>query len=444
MKAQARRRQVSLPRNARPRAAEPREDGAAQSLIAARSHPEAATDLPLGRVPYITARAFCETPALVSTITQAAADRRLSRADVTSSFGGLKGALQFFAAQPTPDLLMIETGVRREDLFSELDALAEVCDVKTRVVLVGAINDISFYRQLVDRGISEYLVAPTDTPRLINVISHLFPPNAATRQGKVLAFIGAKGGTGSSTVAQNTAWSLSRQGTKVLLADLDLQFGTAALNYNIDAQLGFTEQFVEGETLDDAFFERVAFKYGPHLSVLAGATASRDVVTPPLELLDQVLERARAIFPLVVLDLPHQWSPWVRQALLSADEVIVTAEPDLANLRNGRMMFDLLNEARPNDADPRLVLNRIGMPRRAEIKPDAFATALQRQVSVKLRFEPRAFSTAAIGGRMLAEVSGKAGRPFMQLAQELSGMAATSKSRRFPLWSRGQPRLRAT
>ncbi|WP_217330492.1 AAA family ATPase [Paracoccus sp. Z118] len=337
---------------------------------------------------------------------------------------------------PTPDLLVVETGAQGDDLFAELEALAKVCDAKTKVILVGTVNDISLYRGLMERGVSEYLVAPAEPLRLIGVILKLFPQDASARLGKVLAFIGTKGGVGSSTVAQNTAWSLSKNRTKVLLADLDLRFGTAALNYNIDAAVGFTEQLSGTERLDDAFFERVLHKYGPNLSVLAGATASRDVVPPPLEILDHTLERARVTFPFVVLDLPHEWSPWVRQALLSADEVIVTAEPDLANLRNARVLFDLLRTVRPNDADPQLVLNRVGVPKRDEIKTDEFAAALGAPVAAKVGFAPQAFSKAANGGQMIAEVSGAAGRPFIQLAQGLSGRTPASEPRKFLRWRR--------
>lgn len=407
----------------------------ASGLVA--TQPEIAeAEQPLGRVPYISLRAFCETSGFISALNQATADRRLARADFAVSPGGLRGAIQFFATNTTPDLLVIETSLQGDALFFELDALAEVCDANTKVVVIGAVNDISLYRRLVERGITEYLVAPVGAMGLINVVLRLFPQDEAARPGKVLAFIGAKGGAGSSTVAQNTAWSLAQNGTKVLLADLDLHFGTAALNYNIDAPVGFTEQLAGAERLDEALFERLLHKHGQDLNILAGATASRDVALPTLEVLDKVLDRARATFPIVLLDLPHEWTPWVRQALLSADEVIVTAEPDLANLRNARMMFDLLKAARPNDADPLLVLNRVGVAKRDEIKADEFAASLGVPAKAKFAFAPKVFSQASNGGQMIAEVSPTSGRPFMQLAQTLGGKAPAQKPRRFLGWRR--------
>lgn len=428
--------QGELLENRLPGEAELREDDTAPRLIGVQPEPLDAAEQPLGRVPYISLRAFGETSGFISSINQAAADRRLARANIIVSPGGLRGAVQFFATNATPDLLVIETGLQGDALFLELDALAEVCDANTKIVVIGLVNDISLYRRLMERGVGEYLVSPVGALGLIDVVLRLFPQDEAARLGKVLAFIGAKGGAGSSTVAQNTAWSLAQQGTKVLLADLDLYFGTAALNYNIDAPVGFTEQLAGAERPDEAFFERLLHTHGPNLSILAGATASRDVAPPALAVLDQVLERARATFPFVVLDLPHEWTPWVRQALLSADEVIITAEPDLASLRNARMMFDLLKAERPNDADPLLVLNRIGVVKRDEIKPDEFAANFGAPAKAKFSFAPKVFSQASNSGQMIAVVSPASGRPFMQLAQALISKAPTQERRRFLGWRR--------
>jgi pilus assembly protein CpaE len=397
-------------------------------------HYEVTEQQPVGWVPYMTMRAFYDTPAFAASLTKAGQDRRLLRADMTLSPGGLPEAVNFFASHPTPDLLVIETAARGNTLFDQLEALAAVCDGNTKVVLIGTVNDIPFYLQMLDRGIADYLVGPVSPLTLITVTLKLFPQEVAARSGKVLAFIGAKGGAGSSTVAQNTAWSLAQTGEKVLLADLDLQFGTAALNFNVDAPVGFVDHVAGSERLDDALLERILLKRGPHLSILAGATAAGPVAPPALELLDRVLDRVRATFPFVILDLPHEWTPWVRRALLAADQVIVTAEPDLASLRNARMLFDLLKTDRPNDPSPQIVLNRTGMPKRAEMTIDQFAATLETSVKAQFRFAPALYSRAANAGQMIAELSGSSGRPFLQLAQDLAGKAPANKARKFFRW----------
>jgi pilus assembly protein CpaE len=92
---------------------------------------------------------------------------------------------------------------------------------------------------------------------------------------------------------------------------------------------------------------------------------------------------------------------------LSADEVVVTAVPDLASLRNAKNIVDLVRTARPNDAPPRLVLNQVGMPGRPEVPAKDFTAALGIETSVIVGFDAKLFGQAANNGQMLAEVGPK-------------------------------------
>ena len=91
-----------------------------------------------------------------------------------------------------------------------LDTLAEVCDAGTRVIVVGHLNDIVLYRELVRRGVSDYLIAPVGPVDVIRAISGLFYAADAKPVGRTLAVVGAKGGVGASTVAHNIAWAIAR------------------------------------------------------------------------------------------------------------------------------------------------------------------------------------------------------------------------------------------
>ena len=62
------------------------------------------------------------------------------------------------------------------------------------------------------------------------------------------------------------------------------------------------------------------------------------------------IDTVRAATPCVILDLPHAWNSWIRTTLISADEIVVVATPDLASLRNAKNIVDLVRAARPNDA----------------------------------------------------------------------------------------------
>ncbi len=117
--------------------------------------------------------------------------------------------------------------------------------------------------------------------------------------------------------------------------------------------------------------------------------------------------------------------------LISADDILVVAGPDLANLRNAKNMVDLLRASRPNDHRPHYCLNQVGVPKRPEITPADFAKALESDPLAVIPFEPQLFGSAANNGQMIAEVSAnhKTAEMFRQMAQALTGRAEAKRTR---------------
>jgi pilus assembly protein CpaE len=383
-------------------------------------------------IPRITIQAFCDTPEIAGTIETAAMDRRMARAHVKVHTGGLNAANEFYRSAPTPNLILVETRLEIGELIDALDGLAEVCDAGTKVLVVGHSNDVRLYRELLKRGVSEYLVAPIDVMSIIAAISGIYHEASAEKLGQVYAFIGAKGGVGSSTVAHNVAWTMARLiGSDVILADMDLAFGTAGLDFNLDPPQGISEAVFGADRLDEVLLDRLLAKCEDHLSLLAAPAALDKAYDFSEDAFDQVLEIVQANVPTVVLDIPHMWTAWVRKTLIAADEVVVTAIPDLANLRNAKAIVDLLKQARPNDTPPKLILNQVGVPKRPEIKPDDFAAALQITPIASIPFDPLLFGTAANNGQMIAEASAKTAvsDAFTDIAQVVTGRKELKKAR---------------
>src|SRR5262249_52537043 len=149
------------------------------------------------------------------------------------------------------------------------------------------------------------------------------------------------------------------------------------------------------------------------------------------EAFEPVFDALRASVPCVVLDVPHIWTAWTKRVLVGADDILIVAAPDLANLRNAKNLVDMLRAARPNDRRPFYCLNQVGAPKRAEIKPADFAKALEDDPVVVIPFEPPVFGTASNNGQMIAEVSAghRTAEMFRLLAQVLTGKATAKKSR---------------
>jgi pilus assembly protein CpaE len=360
-------------------------------------------------IPRISIQAFCENGATAEIIQIAAEDRRLAKTHINVHMGGIEAAVVHYQQNPTPNLIILESSLPPDHLLAELDRLAENCDPGTKVLIIGQVNDVMLYRELLRRGVSEYLVDPIEPLQLMEAISNLYNNPATEPVGHVYAFVGAKGGVGSSTICHNTAWALSEAlKANVVIADLDLAFGTTGLDFNQDPMQGIADALSTPERLDEVLLDRLLTKCSEHLSIFAAPVVLDRDYEITVEGCDQVIDVVRQNVPYVAVDLPHLWTPWVKSVLLQADEVVITAAPDLANLRNAKNLVDLLQQLRRNDSKPKLVMNMVGMPKRPEISVKEFETAVGLKAISVIDFDSETFGQAANNGQMIEELSAKA------------------------------------
>ena len=193
--------------------------------------------------------------------------------------------------------------------------------------------------------------------------------------------------------------------TNVIIADLDLAFGTTGLDFNQDPLQGIADALSSPERLDEVLLDRLLTKCSEHLSIFAAPVVLDRDYDISADACDMVLDVARQNVPYVAVDLPHTWSAWTKRVLLQADEVVITAAPDLANLRNAKNIVDLLRQARRNDRKPQLVLNMTGMPKRPEITTKEFE-ALDLKAVATIAFD-ESFGQAANNGQMIEELGAK-------------------------------------
>jgi pilus assembly protein CpaE len=233
-------------------------------------------------VPRISIHAFCEFPDTGAALERAGTDRRLSKAHLTVQLGGVQAAVDHYQGQVTPNLLIVETRLQGQEALDDLDKLAEVCDSTTKVVIVGRANDVELYRELMRRGASEYLVAPVNPLHLIEVVSGLYLDPEAAPIGRVVAFMGARGGAGSSTLAHNVGWYIAEElRINTTIVDFDMAFGTTGLNFNEESGQGVGDALSAPERLDDVLLDRLLIKRGDRLSLFTTpATLERETDAP--------------------------------------------------------------------------------------------------------------------------------------------------------------------
>lgn len=385
-------------------------------------------------IPAIEAHFFCETSRTAALAQAVGGDRRMSNASVHVHQGGMDAAIAYLQENPTPNLLVLESSAATQTMVAQIDQLASYCDEGVQVMVIGATNDISLYRQLMARGVSEYLVPPVTPVQVVRSISNLFADPDAPFVGKSIAVLGAKGGVGSSTIAHNLSWALS-ENTRVntALIDLDLSFGTTALDFNHEGTQSVTDALLAPERVDDAVISRLLAKATDNLSLFTAPATVSQVMDIDPEAYSVVIDGVRRLMPYVVLDLPHVWSTWLYNTLVASDEVILVCQPDLASLRNGKNMIDQLKSVRANDAPPRLIINMMGVPKRPEIPVKDFAAAIGVEPEIVLPFDPHLFGTASNNGQMISETdpAAKTSMAIDHLASVLTGRSVEQESKSF-------------
>src|ERR1700738_2577849 len=163
-----------------------------------------AADDHIAPAPRVSVQAFCETVETAAAVQSAGEDRRLGKAHLKIQMGGMAAATEAYRSAPTPNVIILETE-GRSDILTGLDQLATVCDAGTRVVVIGRINDVMLYRELVRRGVSDYVITPVNTIDVVRWICGSFSAPEAKDVGRLIAIVGAKGGVGASTIDHHVA-----------------------------------------------------------------------------------------------------------------------------------------------------------------------------------------------------------------------------------------------
>jgi pilus assembly protein CpaE len=302
---------------------------------------------------------------------------------------------------------------------SQMHDLAELCEPGVTVIAIGDRNDVGLYRDLVQTGVTEYIIKPLTLQLLTKALS---TPNAAEgspvsrKVGKLVAVVGARGGVGATTLAMNLAWYLAnRQNRRVLLLDLDLQNGDCALALNLRPTPGLREALVNPLRIDSVFLERAVAIHGDRLFVLSAEEPLRVDAEFTAEALETLVAVLRTQFHYIIADVPRIPAAPYRQALDIAEIRVIVADQTLRSIRDTVRLRNALGTGNPARSDF-LVVNRSG-------EGGGQAVTLEDMAKVKLLpnlvipFRPKLFSAPgpARGGAfadavaaLAAEVSGRA------------------------------------
>jgi pilus assembly protein CpaE len=301
-----------------------------------------------------------------------------------------------------------------------------------KVVIVLRDADVTTTRRLSHGGAADVLPAPVSEPALALCLERLLTretskSDAARGAGDVVVVLKAGGGVGATALAVQTAAMLATRGIgDVCLADLDLQFGAAALYLDLPDSATVADVISAGGALEQTPFAHALPTHRSGLRVLA---APHDVT--PLEAVstsqaDALIKGLRRDFALTVVDLPSIWTAWTNQVLHSAHRIVLVTHLSVPHIQLVKRQLRVLAAQGLDDRPLTLVCNALSSEQQASVSVKAAERAIEQPFQIVIPEDRRTMFAAINQGVQLSSVSRgtKLERAVGLLADKVAGELA--------------------
>jgi len=384
-----------------------------------------------------TAKAPAGRPAALAFVTDAESEAVLQGAFLEEAPGAvLRGniikAVQHLSGARSPHILVVDISDVALPV-TEVHRLADVCEPGVSVIVIGERNEVGLYRDLLQAGVAEYIVKPL-TPDLIakalsTAVHGVDAAPISRKLGKLIAFVGARGGVGTSTMAVNLSWYLAnRHARRVALLDLDLHNGVCSLLLNLPPSSGLRDALENPMRVDSLFLERTMTPHGERLFVLGSQEPLEEDLQFPAKAIDNLVEVLREQFHYIVVDVPRLSSAVSRRVLEISDTRAIVVDQTLQAVRDAARLSQV-NGIDGRERRDLIVVNRKGEAGRHAVRVDEVAGALEQRLRCIVPFQPALFASAGARGIVPVEQKGHFADAIGALATEISGQPTPRISR---------------
>ena len=286
------------------------------------------------------------------------------------------------------DVLLIEIDTTRPHELERLHESLKLNFSGRPVIATSESASPQDVRQLMHMGVADFLPQPYSRADLLAALQRAAEIagtlDADENRGKIISFIKGGGGTGATTLAVQTACSISMAKTrdvKACLLDFDVQFGTVALHLDLDGRIGLHDLLDEPDRLDAALLNGVMTQHDSGLSVLAAPRQMIPLSMLSTDFISRCLQLAQREYDAVFVDLPEVWTEWSCAVLEESDVVFLVTQLSVACVRQARRQLDTLAAEGLGEKDIKIVMNRCdkGVQRSRALKQAE--EALGRKVS---------------------------------------------------------------
>ena len=336
---------------------------------------------------------FSNDKETLAAVAAMAKDWRFARVTIRAIEGDVDSAVSNFAQEGSTELVIIQTEDINDSFTERLGALSEHCDEDTAAIIIGPVNDVYLYRRLIEMGVSDYLVKPVTPEILTDVIAKALIERLGVSESTLMAFIGAKGGVGTSTVAQLSAWcAAEKMSQKTILLDAAGGWSPISVGTGFDPSATLFEVARAVEAQNEDALERVFFEATDRLNVLA--TGSDAMLDPSVSgaQYEAILDNLMAKYPVAIVDLSGADNAVKKAVLSRAHDIILVSEPTVSSLRFSRSLLKEISVVRGGEEDDiSLLINKTGLNKAHEVALNDIEQALEFKPSGSIAHNPALF-----------------------------------------------------
>lgn len=320
-------------------------------------------------------------------------DWRFARVRIRAEEGDVRAAIEKLREYASPDLIVVQTDVIDAGFTEALAELAGYCDEGTSAIVIGPENDVNLYRRLIDMGVSDYLVRPVDGPALSGIIARTMIEKIGVTGSRLIAFLGAKGGVGASILSEAAACGAADiLGQKTALLDAAGGWSTFSVGLGFEPSATLAQAARAAENGDEAGLQRMLFRIGERLSVLATGGDTMLDASVDAGQLEKLIDMLMVRHPVVIADLSQSPEILKKTVISRANQIVVVATPTLPALRLARGLMAEVRDTRGGSADGLdLIINMQGLAGSSEVPKADIEKAMECPVSAFLPFDPKAF-----------------------------------------------------
>jgi len=338
--------------------------------------------------------------------------------------GGTREVVDYLAAGAPPKLLIVDVSDSAKPMSAMLPIIAAFAE-DTKVIAIGAVNDINLYREMTEAGISDYLVKPVGDRALDSAINRAEEKRQQALAATVSAGQAAAPVNDKRSVVSVMAFDKKRD---TILMDLDLQDGSIALALDVEPSHGLREVLDNPSRIDSLFITSVGVKCGEHLTVMAAEEGVDEEVHYNTSAVSLLIEELRKQTPAIVVDVPRKAAAARAAVLAASTDIVVVTDMTLAGLRDA-IRFNAMIHQVASSARVIFVANRDG-GKEATVSKTEFEKALGKPINVMIAEDAKANQAAANAGKpIVAAASGsKMTSAFKSIANLITTDPASGKS----------------